>query len=191
MGFAPDNATPLDERLAKIRLLVLDVDGVLTDGRVYYDATESSDGSATSTVELQAFHARDGLGIHLLQGAGVTVAWISGRGCEATKRRAKELGIEELHLHARGGKYPLLVGIQERLQVSKQETAAMGDDIVDLALVRGAEILACPSDAHGELTQRAEFVADSRGGRGAVRDFCDAILRAKGAWEEALLRFEP
>lgn len=190
MGFAPDHGAPLDKRLAQIKLLVLDVDGVLTDGRVYYDATESADGEATSTVELQAFHARDGLGINLLRNAGVTVAWISGRGCAATKRRAKELGIEELHLRARGGKFPLLVGIQERLGVTAEETAAMGDDIVDLAMARGAGVLACPADAHEELIQRADFIADRKGGRGAVRDLCDAILRAKGAWEDALARFE-
>jgi 3-deoxy-D-manno-octulosonate 8-phosphate phosphatase (KDO 8-P phosphatase) len=176
----------LQGRLAKIKLLVLDVDGVLTDGRVYYDATE--DGG--STVELQAFHARDGLGIKLLQDAGIAVAWISGRGCAATKRRAGELGIEELHLRARGGKHPLLVGIQERLGVSAAETAAMGDDIVDLGLAMGADVLACPSDAHREILARADFIAPSAGGRGAVRDFCDELLRARGLWADALARFE-
>jgi|FLOH01.1.fsa_nt_gi 3-deoxy-D-manno-octulosonate 8-phosphate phosphatase (KDO 8-P phosphatase) len=190
MGFAPNQGAPLEQRLANIKLLVLDVDGVLTDGRIYYDSRGDDDGNAESTTELQAFHAADGLGITLLRNAGVTVAWISGRGCAATKRRAKELGIEELHLHARGGKYPILTGIQERLGVTKEQTAAMGDDIVDLAMARGAGVLACPADARDELVRRADFVADRKGGRGAVRDFCEAILRAKDLWEEALLRFE-
>ncbi|MDG2142270.1 MAG: phenylphosphate carboxylase subunit delta [Planctomycetota bacterium] len=174
----------LASRLAQIKLLVLDVDGVLTDGRVYYD-----DAGGESRVELQAFHARDGLGINLLRSAGVHVAWISGRGCAATRRRAEELGIEELHLRARGGKEPLLRDIQDRLGVTPAETAAMGDDIVDLAMARAADIVACPSDAHDVLAARADFVATRGGGRGAVRDLCDAILSAKGLWGQVLDRF--
>jgi 3-deoxy-D-manno-octulosonate 8-phosphate phosphatase (KDO 8-P phosphatase) len=179
----------LTERLAAIKLLVLDVDGVLTDGRIYYDSRDGVD-AAESTVELQAFHARDGLGINLLRRIGVHVAWISGRGCAATRRRAEELGIEELHLQARGGKRALLLGIQERLAVSPDETAAMGDDIVDLAMARVAGLLACPRDAHGELVKRADFVAPNAGGRGAVRDLCDAILQAKGELQRAIESFD-
>lgn len=180
----PMVSAELQPRLAKIKLLVLDVDGVLTDGRVYYD-----DAGGESRVELQAFHARDGLGINLLREAGVHVAWISGRGCAATRRRAGELGIEELHLRAHGGKEPLLRDMQARLGVTPDETAAMGDDIVDLAMARAAGVLACPADAHDILAARADFVATRNGGRGAVRDLCDAILSAKGQWDKVLDRF--
>jgi 3-deoxy-D-manno-octulosonate 8-phosphate phosphatase (KDO 8-P phosphatase) len=162
----------LRARLAAARLVVLDVDGVLTDGRVVYGAGE----------ELQAFDVRDGLGLKLLLREGLEVAWISGRGCAATRRRAEELGVRELHLQV-GPKGEVLEAVQERLGVGPGTTVAMGDDLPDLALGARAAVLAAPADAHPEVLARAELVCAARGGRGAVRELAEAVLRARGRWQ--------
>lgn len=155
--------------LARARLFVFDVDGVLTDGRVIY----------AEGLELQAFDVKDGLGIVQLLRAGLEVAWVSGRGCEATRRRAAELGVRELHL-ASGAKDEVLAGIQERLGIEPAATVSMGDDLPDLALAVRSALFAAPADAHAEVRARADWVASARGGRGAVRELADAALRARG-----------
>ena len=174
----------LETKLARTRLVVLDVDGVLTDGGVTYAA--DADGE---TLELQRFDAKDGLGLNLLREAGITRAWITGRGNPTTERRAKELGIEELVLRARGSKAEVLAAIQERTGITPEETVVMGDDLIDLPMVARATVLACPADAHVAVRERATFVADARGGRGAVRELCDAILRARGDLDALIARF--
>lgn len=163
--------------LARARLVVLDVDGTLTDGRVTYAGEE----------ELQAFSVADGQGIVWLREAGVDVAWISGRGCRATERRAAELDVRELHLRV-ASKSAALEGVQERLGVSSDETVAMGDDLPDLDLAAGAALFACPANARPELRERAALVTAAGGGAGAVRELCEAILRAKGVWTERVDR---
>jgi 3-deoxy-D-manno-octulosonate 8-phosphate phosphatase (KDO 8-P phosphatase) len=161
--------------LARARLVVLDVDGVLTDGRIVYGEGD----------EQQTFDVRDGLGIQLLLREGLEVAWISGRGCAATRRRAEELGVRELHLRA-GPKDLVLAEVQERLGIGPEETVAMGDDLPDLALAARAALLVAPADAHAELRARAGLVCASRGGRGAVRELAEALLRARGRWQRVV-----
>jgi len=165
----------LQARLRSVRLVALDVDGVLTDGRVVHGGVS----------EIQFFDVRDGLGLKLLQREGLTVAWISGRGCAATKLRAAELGVKELHLRS-GPKGEALAALQERLGVRPDETAAMGDDLPDLGLAARAGLFAAPADAHPEVLARAHYVCAARGGRGAVRELADILLRARGAWQRAL-----
>lgn len=176
----------LQERLARTRLVVLDVDGVLTDGRIVYGAPGPGD---AATVEVQRFDAKDGLGLALLREAGILRAWITGRGNPTTERRAAELGIEEVHLGARGTKAELLADVQARHGVTPDETVVMGDDWIDLPMAGLAAVLACPADAHAELLARADLVATRPGGRGAVRELCDAILLAQGRYAELLERF--
>ncbi len=159
------------ERLRRVRLLVLDVDGVLTDGRVTY-----TDAGA----EIQAFCAHDGQGLEWLRRAGIPTAWISGRGSKATERRARELGVEELHLECAGPKDAVLRSLQERLGVPVEETAAMGDDLPDLALAERAAFFAAPANARPELLARADLVTRAFGGRGAVRELAELLLRAQG-----------
>ena len=161
--------------LAAIRLLALDVDGVLTDGRVIY----------TGEQETQEFHVADGLGLKLLMQSGVTVAWITGRGCEATRRRARELGVEELHVAA-GPKDRVLADIQERLGIPPEHTAAMGDDLPDLAMRTRAAFFAAPPNARAEVRERADLVTNAAGGAGAVREFAEYMLRAQGRWTAIL-----
>lgn len=158
--------------LATIRLMVLDVDGVLTDGRVAYVGAK----------ELQHFHVQDGAGIVWMRQAGIQVAWITGRGCEATEVRARELGVEELHQRC-GPKQPVLEALQRRLAIAPEHTLAMGDDLVDLGLFARAAVRVAPANARPEVQARADFVTVAAGGLGAVREVAEHLLRARGAWD--------
>jgi len=153
-----------------IRLLVLDVDGVLTDGGLFY----GPDGE-----QLKRFDVRDGLGIKLLKQSGVVVAIISGRSSPALARRAAELGISELHAGV-GDKSVVLADLQARLGIDASETAAMGDDLPDLALFAGAALRIAPADAEPELIAVADIVTPRTGGHGAVRDAARHILALDG-----------
>jgi 3-deoxy-D-manno-octulosonate 8-phosphate phosphatase (KDO 8-P phosphatase) len=156
---------------ARARLLALDVDGVLTDGSVLY-------GDAG---EVQRFNVHDGQGLAWLREAGVHVTWISGRGCKATLRRAEELGVVEVHTRA-GPKDEILAAVQKRLDVGREDTVAMGDDLPDLRLARRAGLFVAPADARPEVRERAALVTDASGGRGAVREVCEHLLRCRDAW---------
>ncbi len=171
-GLTGESSASLHALLAPARLVALDVDGVLTDGRVVYQGEQ----------ELQAFDVRDGLGIQLLAREGLTVAWISGRGCVATRRRAAELGVRELHLETKS-KGAALEELQRRMGISVRETVAMGDDLPDLELAARSGAFAVPADAHPEGRRRAHLVCAAAGGRGAVRELAEAILRARGSWQ--------
>jgi len=166
-AFAEASPGDLERLLARARLLALDVDGTLTDGRVAYVGDE----------ELAVFHVHDGQGLAWLMKAGVAVAWISGRGSRAVARRAEELGVRELHLHC-GPKDLVLAGIQERLGIPPAETVAMGDDVVDLAFLERAALLVAPADARPEVRARAGIVTRAGGGAGAVRELCERWLAA-------------
>ena len=161
----------LERRLGAVRLLALDVDGTLTDGGVVWVGSE----------QLQRFCVHDGQGLAWLRKAGVEVTWISGRGCEATRRRAAELGIAELHLGV-GPKQEVLHGVQERLGIAPEHTLAMGDDVPDLAMAAGAALFAAPANARPEVRVRADLVTEARAGQGAVRELSEVLLRARGAW---------
>jgi len=155
--------------LARARLLVLDVDGTLTDGRVAYVGEE----------ELAVFHVHDGQGLVRLAAAGVHVAWITGRGSRAVERRARELGVSELHQHVKD-KAEALRALQSRLDVTPARTVAMGDDLADLQMAPLAALFAAPANARPEVLERAGLVTAARGGEGAVRELVDRLLRARG-----------
>lgn len=171
--------SPLLEVLRAARLLVLDVDGTLTDGAVVYVGDKA--------VEAQRFCVRDGQGLVLLRRAGVRVAWITGRGCAATERRAEELGVDALRTHI-GPKAEALAEVQAELGVEPAHTLAMGDDLPDLALRAGAAAFLCPPEAVPEVRERADLVTTASAGHGAVREVCDAVLRARGDWDAILER---
>jgi 3-deoxy-D-manno-octulosonate 8-phosphate phosphatase (KDO 8-P phosphatase) len=163
------------EALARVRLVALDVDGVLTDGRIVY----------VGDAEAQAFDVHDGQGLAWLRRAGVEVAWITGRGSAATRARAQGLGVVELHVRV-PDKHAVLVDVQRRLGITRAETLAMGDDVPDLGLARAASLFVAPANARSEVRERADVVCAAAGGRGAVREACEALLRARGAWDELL-----
>ncbi len=154
--------------LAEIRLVVFDVDGVLTDGGIAY----------SGRTEIQRFHVHDGFGLVALRRAGFVIAWISGRGSLATRTRAKELGVDEVHLHVKD-KRLALAELQARLGIPPAHTASMGDDEPDLGLLAASAFFAAPADARPEIRALADFVTDARGGAGAVREFADLLLAAR------------
>lgn len=169
------NPEPEVARLARVKLLALDVDGVLTDGRITYGAHGPAD-------ERPAFDVQDGIAFRWLQNEGVVVAWISGRGSPAVELRARELEIRELHLRV-ASKKAVLAEVQERLAIPPEATAGMGDDLPDLGLRARCGFFAAPANARREVRDRADLVTESSGGRGALRDFAELILRAKGRWQ--------
>lgn len=171
------NPASLEQRLAAVELVAFDVDGTLTRGEIVYGNSD----------QLQQYDVRDGLGIVELRRAGIRVAWITGRGCAATERRAKELSIDVLRM-ASGPKREVLAQVQAELGVGPEQTCAMGDDLPDLALFELAAVKAAPADAAPEVLAAADFRAKRRGGRGAARDLAEALLRARGAWDEVVAR---
>jgi len=164
-----------DPRLGATRLVALDVDGVLTDGRISYGESGPRD-------ERPSFHVQDGIAIRWLLAEGVAVVWISGRGAPAVAHRARELGVAE-YLERVPSKSLALRSVQERLGIEKAETVAMGDDLPDLGLRAAAGFFAAPANAVIEVRARADLVTRAGGGAGAVRELAEAILRAKGRWQ--------
>jgi len=159
-------------RARRIRLLVLDVDGVLTDGRMFY-------GPAGET--LMAFHVQDGHGIKLAQRCGLTVAILSGRSSPMLQRRAEELGVVELQLgvEEKGAAFQALL---DRLGLGPEQAACIGDDLLDLPLLRRAGLALSVSDGAAEARRAAHYVTRRAGGRGAVREAVELILKAQGHW---------
>ncbi|MBS0396796.1 MAG: HAD hydrolase family protein [Proteobacteria bacterium] len=158
-----------DALAAAIRLLVLDVDGVLTDGRLWF----GPDGE-----QLKAFHVRDGAGIKAVRAAGIEVAIISGRRSAAVERRAAELGIAHVHQGSED-KAAALVALAAELGVPLAATACVGDDTPDLPMLRLAALPVAVADAHPQVRAAARLVTHAAGGAGAVREVCDLLLGAR------------
>lgn len=162
----------LQERLARIRLVLLDVDGVLTDGRIWY----GPDGD-----QVRSFHVRDGLAIKAAQAAGLAVGIITGRDTAATARRAAELGLDELHQGHRK-KLPVWEDILQRRGLDGEQACYMGDDLLDLPLLERAGLAAAPADAVPEVHAVAHWTSSRAGGDGCVRELLETLLRSRGAW---------
>ncbi len=169
-GFDPLAGCPDDvrERAAWIRLACFDVDGTLTDGRLYLDASGG---------ETKAFHVRDGQGLALLRRAGIAVAFVTARPGAVAARRAAELGAE---CHAEvGDKLAFVQALALERNLRMAEVAFMGDDLADLAAMREAGLAAAPADAHPLALEHAHWRSRARGGEGAAREFCDLLLAAQ------------
>ena len=155
--------------LGKIRLLVLDVDGVLTDGRLYFGARGEA---------LKVFHVRDGHGIKLLMASGVEVAAVSGRRSAAASSRMRELGVRHV-VQGCSDKVDALQNLARRLGIPPLTAACIVDDTPDLPLMTAVGLAAAVADAHPLVLAAAHWVSKSSGGHGAVRELCDALLRAR------------
>lgn len=155
---------------ARVRLLVLDVDGVLTDGRLYYGARGEA---------LKVFHVRDGLGLKRLAAAGVKVAVISGRRSSMVSRRCRELGIRHL-LQGVDDKLAAFRRLLRQLDLSSGACACIGDDLPDVPLMREVGLSFAVADAHPQALRAAHRVTRLPGGHGAVREVCDHLLGARG-----------
>jgi 3-deoxy-D-manno-octulosonate 8-phosphate phosphatase (KDO 8-P phosphatase) len=151
---------------AGIRLLLLDVDGVLTDGRLYYGAGGE---------RLKVFHVRDGHGIKQVLGAGIQVSIISGRRSPAVAARCRELGVRELQQGVRD-KLQAFERLCARLRLRPADCACVGDDVPDLPLMRRVRLSFAVADAHPEVRRAADIVTSLPGGHGAVREVCDRLL---------------
>ncbi len=164
------------ERARQIRLLILDVDGVLTDGSLYL---------GDNGVEYKTFFSRDGLGMKLMLVAGLQVAIISGRNSTLVKQRMAALGVSHVHL-GEERKLPIYKTLIESLQLQDCEVAYMGDDVVDLPVMEKVGLAMSVADADPTIRGMSHWIADYPGGRGAVRQGCELILKAQGRWQQAL-----
>ena len=164
-------------RAGEVELLILDVDGVLTDGRLHY---------SDRGVETKAFHAQDGAAIKMLQGAGVPVAIVSGRDSPAVARRARELGVAHVHQGAED-KAAALAALCRATGIAPERMAHVGDDIPDLALFDRVGFRIGVPGAHPAGAAAADYVTATAPGAGAVREACHLILVARGLWGDALL----
>jgi 3-deoxy-D-manno-octulosonate 8-phosphate phosphatase (KDO 8-P phosphatase) len=169
----------MKERLEKIKLILLDVDGVMTDGRIVFDA---------NGVESKFFNVKDGHGIKMLQREGVEVGIISGRQSQVVANRAAELGINHVYQKAIDKLAPYL-DILDKTGLDDSQIAFMGDDIIDIPVLRRVGFAAAPADAVEEVFPHVHFVAKNGGGCGAVREVCDLILKGQGKWEGATARY--
>jgi len=166
-------------KLKQIRLLLLDVDGVLTDGSITYN-----DNGAESKV----FNVKDGLGLRWLMDAGIKVCIATGRTSKALRHRCRDLGIDHIYEGVRE-KDTLLDSIIEQTGVSDKEIAFIGDDLVDLPLMKKIGLAIAVADAHEAVIDNVVMVTSAKGGVGAVREVCEAILKAQGLWDNILERY--
>jgi 3-deoxy-D-manno-octulosonate 8-phosphate phosphatase (KDO 8-P phosphatase) len=169
-----EDQASLERRASRVKLLLLDCDGVLTDGRLWL--TEDGD-------EQKSFNAQDGLGLSLLHRAGLQSGIISGRSSKAVARRARELGVE----FVRQGDPDKIEAFQQVLQqsgIDENEVAFVGDDLVDIPLMRRAELAVAVADAVEETRLVAHYVTQARGGRGAVREVIELILKSQSRWND-------
>ncbi len=169
----------MEAKLAKIKLLLLDVDGVMTDGRIIYDNQGN---------ELKAFDVKDGHGLKMLQRAGINIGIITGRKSELVAKRAAELGIEILYQKALNKLDPYREILAEQ-GLTDEQVAYVGDDVVDLPILRRVGFSATVADAVPEVLPLVDYVASRPGGRGAVREICDLLIKASGQWERLTERY--
>lgn len=171
----------LDQHLARqIRLVGFDVDGVLTDNGVYLGTLEDR------TVEFKRFHIQDGLGLKLLQLAGLRVALVSGRPSRATDARARELRLDAVLQDAGARKLPLFEDLLRSHDLAWDHAAFVGDDLADLPLLRRVALPIAVANAVPDVRQVARYVTAAAGGSGAAREVADLILHSRGDWDAVL-----
>jgi 3-deoxy-D-manno-octulosonate 8-phosphate phosphatase (KDO 8-P phosphatase) len=171
-------------RAAKIRLLLMDVDGVLTDGLLYNvpDATGKM-------VETKGFDSQDGIGLQWMNWMGIATGLISGRVSPATVERAKQCKMRYVY-QGHIEKIPILDEIMADAKLAKEQVAYIGDDLTDVVVMRRVGLAIAPANARAEVKARAHYVTCATGGSGAVREVVEMILKAQGYWEEILRKYE-
>ncbi|MGA3114235.1 MAG: HAD hydrolase family protein [Syntrophobacteraceae bacterium] len=169
----------LKQRILPVRMMIFDVDGVLTDGRVIY----MDDGS-----EIKEFDVQDGHGIKLLQRAGIEVALISGRACRAVEHRASGLGIARVYQGSKVKTEPYEQLLAET-GLKEYETGFMGDDLIDIPVMRRAGFAVAVPNGAPHIFPYAHYITRASGGRGAAREVCEMILQVQGLWESVMERY--
>jgi len=167
------------EKARNVKLLILDVDGVLTDGRIVID---------DRGVETKCFDVRDGHGIKMLKRANIDVAIITGRESQVVSHRARELGIDSVFQNIHN-KLEVYEAILKEKGLKDGEVGFVGDDVIDLPLLRRVGFAAVVADGVEELKPYADYVSRNKGGRGAVREIIELILKAQGKWAELMERY--
>ena len=170
----------LETKIRRVQCLIMDVDGVLTDGRVIIDDLGN---------ESKHFNVRDGHGIKLLLRTGIAVMLLTGRTSRVVEHRARELGIEEVHQGAKN-KVEVLDAIMKHRNLEREEIAYIGDDIVDVPVFHRVGFSVAVADACEDAVQHADYVTRHKGGKGAVREVCELILKVKEQWNEVVTRYE-
>ncbi len=168
----------LKAKLAGVRLFLCDVDGILTDAAVYIGLEQ----------EIKRFHIRDGLGLVMLRKEGIKVGWVSNRPSTATTRRAEELKIDFLE-QGKGSKVTAVESILARTGFKWEEVCYMGDDIVDLGVLKRAGVAATVADATDEAKAAAHYITQANGGNGGVREVVELILKAQNRWERQVAEY--
>jgi YrbI family 3-deoxy-D-manno-octulosonate 8-phosphate phosphatase len=171
---------PLPELCRSIELILSDVDGVLTDGGIWYD---------NQGVELKGFHIRDGLGIKLWQRAGFRFGLLTSRSSHIVKLRAQELGIEIVR-QGFEDKLPVARDILRELDLAPEQVCYVGDDLTDLPVIRHVGLGVAVADAAAEVRAAAAHVTESPGGRGAIRELVELVLKAKSRWEDVVQKYQ-
>jgi 3-deoxy-D-manno-octulosonate 8-phosphate phosphatase (KDO 8-P phosphatase) len=164
------------EKAKKLKLLILDVDGVLTDGRLFFDDKGK---------EYKCFHARDGHGIKLLRQTGVEIAVISGRKSNSVKLRMKSLGVDYVY-QGHENKIAAFYEIIQKLSIDAEQVAHMGDDLLDLPIMTRVGLSIAVNDANDSVKEYADWCTKTSGGLGAVREVCDFIMKSQGTFEGVL-----
>lgn len=167
---------PRIEQLQRIRFLLTDVDGVLTDGRLYFDHHGN---------EFKVFHVYDGAGLAYWQRAGLKSGFLSGRHCVPVQKRAEALRIDEVFL-GHLDKLPVLEDIVTRYGLDPEDVAYIGDDVLDLPVLERVGLSVAVPNGRPELFPRVDYVTTTRGGEGAVREVIEMILKAKGLWDDLI-----
>jgi 3-deoxy-D-manno-octulosonate 8-phosphate phosphatase (KDO 8-P phosphatase) len=167
-------------RIRRVKLLILDVDGVMTDGRIIVD---------DAGLESKHFYARDGHGLKMLMRTGIDVALLTGRRSRVVEYRAAELGIGEVHQGILN-KAEVFPGILQRRNLAPEEVAFVGDDVVDIPVLRRVGFAIAVADSVPEVLKIADYVTVREGGRGAVREVCELILKGQERWTEVAARYE-
>ncbi|MGH7635883.1 MAG: KdsC family phosphatase, partial [Gemmatimonadaceae bacterium] len=183
------DGTPMIDAVAakRVRLVGLDVDGTLTDGGIYLGAVQS--GTRHHPIELKKYDIQDGIGIHLLRTVGIKVLIVTGRTSESVRLRALELGVDGVAQDPDARKLPMWRMLLARHRVADHETAFIGDDIPDLAIMRTVGMPVAVANAAREVHQLAAVRLSRAGGAGAVREFAEALLTARGEWTAAVERY--
>lgn len=180
----PQPLHTLDARVARrIRVVGFDVDGVLTDGGVYMGGFESA------TVELKRFDIQDNVGFRLLRDAGVKIVLVSGRQSDATSVRARELAVDDVVQEPSAIKLPIVRRLLARFGASFEETAFVGDDLPDIPVLEHVGLPIAVANAVPEVMDAARYVTGNPGGRGAVREVAESLLKARGDWDQAVARY--
>lgn len=170
----------LQAKLKTIRYLILDVDGVMTDGGIIID---------DAGLESKRFDVRDGHGLKMLIRNGIEVLLLTGRTSKVVETRARELGIADVYQGAKDKRAVYEKLLQER-QIQPEEVAFVGDDVVDVPVLRRVGFSATVADSAEDVKSIVDYITNKQGGRGAVREICELILKATGKWEAEALRYE-